>query len=277
MSVRPSIRCAAPATCSGAMYAGVPEMTPSSEPPAPASSRPSPKSTRTGPRSGVRMMFAGLTSRWTMSRAWAWARASATAAAIRAASGQAGRLIPQPPAEVGAVEEIRDDVDLPPVQADVMDRHDAGVAQLREPAGLLEESLRLGLRHLGAAAEDLDGHGPVELRVVAEVHRAEAAGPQGVPHLVAAEGGRRGRGVPLRRRLGRRTRRQVRGQIRLAPRLRFADGRAWKRGIRLHGDIARGLVWVGLTRWVQCRFLLASQGGSLRRSRELRAERLGGT
>ena len=186
-------------------------------------------------------------------------------------------VIPQPPAEVGAVEEIRDDVDLSPVQADVMDRHDAGVAQLGEPAGLLEEPLRLGLRHLGAASEDLDGHGPVELRVVAEVHRAEAAGPQGVPHLVAAEGGGRGRGVPLRRRLGRRTRRQVRGQIRLAPRLQWADGRAGKRGIRLHGDIARGLVWVGLARWVQCRFLLASRGASLRRSRELRAERSGGT
>ena len=136
-----------------------------------------------------------------------------------------GRLRPgravvlQPSAEVGAFEEIRDDVNLPPVQADVVDRHDAGVAQLREPAGLLEESLRLGLRHLGAAAEDLDGHGPVELRVVAEVNRAEAAGSQGVPHLVAAEGGGRGRGVPLRRRLGRRTRREVRGLIRRAPRL----------------------------------------------------------
>ena len=193
MSVRPSIRCAAPATCSGAMYAGVPETTPSSEPPAPASSRPSPKSTRTGPRSGVRMMFAGLTSRWTMSRAWAWARASATAAAIRAASGQAGRLSLSHSAEVGAVEEIRDDVDLPLVQADVVDRHDAGVAQPGEPAGLLEESLGLGVRHVGAAAEDLDGHGPVELRVVAEVHRAEAAGSQGAPHLVAAEGGGSGR------------------------------------------------------------------------------------
>ena len=130
-------------------------------------------------------------------------------------------IILQPPAEVGAVEEIRDDVDLPPVQADVMDRHDAGVAQLGEPAGLLEESLGLGLRHLGAAAEHLDGHGPVELRVVAEVHRAEAAGAQGVPHLVAAEGGRRGRGVPLGRRLGRWIRRQVHGQIRLAPRPRL--------------------------------------------------------
>jgi hypothetical protein len=120
-----------------------------------------------------------------------------------------------------------------------MDRHDAGVAQPCEPAGLLEESLRLGLRRLGAAAEDLDGHGPVELRVVAEVHRAVAAGPQGAPHLVAAEGGR---GVPLRRRVGRRTWRYVRGQIQLAPRLQWADGRAGKRGIRLHGDIARGLV-----------------------------------
>ena len=265
MSVRPSIRCAVPATCSGAMYAGVPEMTPSSEPPAPASSRPSPKSTRTGPRSGVRMMFAGLTSRWTMSRAWAWARASATAAAIRAASVPGRAVVLQPPAEVGAVEEIRDDVNLPPVQADVVDRHDAGVAQLGEPAGLLEESLGLGVRHVGAAAEDLDGHGPVELRVVAEVHRAEAAGSQGVPHLVAAEGGGRGRGVPLRRRPGRRTRREVHGLIRLAPRLQWADGRAWKRGIRLHGDIARGLVWVGLTRRVQCRFLLAPRHTSRRR------------
>ena len=73
-----------------AMYAGVPEMTPSSEPPALASSRPRPKSTRTGPRSGEDDV-PGLTSRWTISRAWAWARASATAAAIRAASGQAGR------------------------------------------------------------------------------------------------------------------------------------------------------------------------------------------
>ena len=105
-------------------------------------------------------------------------------------------VIPQPPAEVGAVEEFRDDVDLSPVQADVVDRHDAGVAQPCEPAGLLEEPLRLGLRHLGAAAEDLDGDGPIELRVVTKVHRAEAAGPQDVPHLVAAEGGRKGRSVP---------------------------------------------------------------------------------
>ena len=53
-----------------------------------------------------------------------------------------------------------------------MDRHDAGVAQLGESARLLEEPLRLAWPRPGAASEDLDGHGPVELRVVAEVHRA---------------------------------------------------------------------------------------------------------
>ena len=45
----------------------------------------------------------------------------------------------------------------------------------------------------GPRVEDLDGHGPVELRVVAEVHRAEAAGPQG-----AAPGSGRTPTVPSR-------------------------------------------------------------------------------
>ena len=170
-------------------------------------------------------------------------------------------VIPQPPAEVGAIEEVRDDVDLSPVQADVVDRHDAGVAQPCEPAGLLEEPLRLGLRHLGAAAEDLDGHGPVELRVVAQVHRAEAAGPQDVPHLVAAEGGRRGRGVPPRRRLGRRIAASCPWSDPIRSPARDCRRPGWEGGIRLHGDIARGLVWVGLTRRVQDRILLACQGG----------------
>ena len=58
-------------------------------------------------------------------------------------SRDAGRLVPawgvvlQPSAEVESGEIIGDDVHLPLVQADVMDRHDAGVAQTGEPAGLL--------------------------------------------------------------------------------------------------------------------------------------------
>ena len=195
-------------------------MTPSSGAPAPASSRPSPKSTRTGPRSGVMMMFAGLTSRWTMSRAWAWARASATAAAIRAASCPRRALVLEPSAQVGAFEEIRDDVDLPPVQADVVDRHDAGMAQLREPAGFLEKSLCRGLAHtVGAAAEDLDGHGPIELRVLAEVNRSETPVSQRVPHAIAAEGRGWRRCVSLRRRRARWTKRNVQGLTRPDPRL----------------------------------------------------------
>jgi hypothetical protein len=94
-----------------------------------------------------------------------------------------------------------------------MDRYDPGVAQPCEPAGLLEKSLRFTSRHLGAAAKHLDGHGPVELRVVAEVHGAEAASSQGAPNLVSAEGGRRNWGIPIRRRLGRPTRRRDLGQI----------------------------------------------------------------
>ena len=42
-------------------------------------------------------------------------------------------ILPQPPAEVGAIEELRDDVDLPPLHADVMDGDDVTVAA--EPRG----------------------------------------------------------------------------------------------------------------------------------------------
>ena len=47
------------------------------------------------------------------------------------------------------------------MHAHVVDRHDAGVAQPCEPAGLIKESLGPGVRHLPAGPEDLDGHGPV--------------------------------------------------------------------------------------------------------------------
>ena len=55
-------------------------------------------------------------------------------------------VLPQPLAEVGAVEVIGDDVHLPLVHADVVDRHDAGVAQLGEPARLLQGLFLRGRR-----------------------------------------------------------------------------------------------------------------------------------
>ena len=112
----------------------------------------------------------------------------------------AGRLSPargvmfQPMREIRACKVVRNDVDLPVVQADVVDRHDARVAELREPAGLLEEPISRGGRHMGAAAMHLDGHWSVELLVVAEVDRAETAGSQCVLHPVTAEGDRNGWG-----------------------------------------------------------------------------------
>src|SRR5262249_42123868 len=96
-------------------------------------------------------------------------------------------------------------------------------------------------------------------RVVAQVHRAEAAGPQRAPHPVAPE---RRRGGPIRRRRGRLARLAGRGLIRLTPRPWHADGRACRRGIRVHGGIARRLSREGFVRWVQCQRLLAPRGAS---------------
>src|SRR5215472_7156695 len=206
------MRWAVPAACSGDMYCGVPATTPFSAPPACVSPRARPKSTSTGARSAVRRMLDGLTSRWMMSRAWAWASASATAAAIRAASGQA--VLAQPATGVGAVEVVGDDVDPPLVHAHVVDRHDAGVAQLGEPPRLLQGRFALHLRRAGLGAQHLDGHGPIELGIVAEVDGAEASRPQAAPHLVTAEGRGWGRDTPRpRARAGLRTCPEPRKQL----------------------------------------------------------------
>src|SRR5262245_16249542 len=84
------------------------------------------------------------------------------------------------------------------------------------PKGLFAPRLRLA----SSATQDFDGHGPVELGVVAEVHGPEAAHPQGAPHLVTAEGRGRGRGGVGRRRPGpggpaRRCRRRLRRYVRV--------------------------------------------------------------
>ena len=57
--------------------------------------------------------------------------------------------------------------------------------------------------------------------------------------------------------------------MRLAHRLLEADGRAWKRGIRLHGDIARGLARERITHRVQCSLFLPSGSVESRRSPEV--------
>ena len=133
--------------------------------------------------------------------------------------------------EAVAVEKIRDDKNLPAVQADVMNRNDPGVTQLGEPARLLKEPLPLVRRHIGAASEHLDSDGPIELRVMAQIDNAITADAQSAPHLVAAESGAGGRGDPVRDRPGRRLQLELAGQMRLARRVCSGELPACKRRI----------------------------------------------
>ena len=134
MSVRPSMRCAVPATCSGDMYAGVPEMTPSSDAARPRLVEAEPEVHEDGAavrrEDDVRRLDVAVDDEPGVGVGQGVGHGGRDPGRLR--PGRA--VVPQPPAEVGAVEEIRDDVDLPLVQADVVDRHDAGVAQLGEPA-----------------------------------------------------------------------------------------------------------------------------------------------
>ena len=99
--------------------------------------------------------------------------------------------VQQQSTKIRSIHVVRDDIHPPRVDADIVDRDDAGMAQLGEPARFLQRRVGISQRRCGSGAKHLDGHGPIELRVVAEVHFAEPAGPQRTPHLIASEGRRR--------------------------------------------------------------------------------------
>src|SRR5262249_54852383 len=101
--------------------------------------------------------------------------------------------------QVGAVEVVGDDVDLPLVHAHVVDRHNAGMTQLGKSPRLLQRRFALVLRRASFSAQHFDGHGTIELSIVAEVYGAEATRSQGIPHLITAEGRRWGQDTRLRR------------------------------------------------------------------------------
>ena len=82
-------------------------------------------------------MLAGLMSRWTSPRVWAWCRASATAATSSADSRNDGRPVSILAARSLPVDELRDDVAEAVVgPAHVVDRDDVRVVELGEDAGL---------------------------------------------------------------------------------------------------------------------------------------------
>ena len=184
MSVRPSMRCARPSTCSGDMNAGVPKRSPSSEP-APASVMASPKSTSTGPRSLVRMTLAGLTSRWTTARSCAWPSASATLAT------SLGHFAPM------RVSAFSTSVEGAPSSRSETMKHSPSSTPtsktVRMPGWLSLARLRASRRNRSASCglhlceRDLDGDFALQLRVVAGVDSAEASFAADATHLVAAE------------------------------------------------------------------------------------------
>ena len=184
MSVRPSMRCALPSTCSGDMNDGVPLRMPISDDCAwPVMA--SPKSTSTGPRSRVRMMFAGLDV----------AMDDRALVGVGQGLGHAGdnlRRFPpghrptlHPLVQRLAIEQVRDDEAPSVLDADVEDRQDAAMTEPGEVARLAHEDVQVGGLHRGKGY--LDGHLPLQVRVVARVNGAESPGPADAAHLVAPE------------------------------------------------------------------------------------------
>ena len=219
MSVRPSMRWAVPAACSGDMYHGVPETMPFSPPPAWASSRARPKSTSTGAAVGgeddVRRLDVAVDDEPGVGVGQGVGHGGRDPGRLR--PGRA--VVPQPPAEVGAVEVIGDDVHLPLLHADVVDRHDAGVAQLGEPSAPPAGTVRLRPAARGrSGVQHLDGHGPVELACRGRGTRRRSRPP---PGRAAPGSGRSGGLGPRCRRGGRgagggvsaAVRREVRGPL----------------------------------------------------------------
>ena len=135
-------------------------------------------------------------------------------------------VVPHPVTQVGTLDEVGDEVDLPLVHAHVMHRDDSRMPEPSEPARFLEEPIRLRLQPTGAGMQHLDGDGPIELAVVAEVYDAEAAGTKRAPHLVTTEG------LGGRRRIGRR-----RGQSHRVDR-RFRHELVGRTGRRRAGRLA---------------------------------------
>src|ERR1043166_4143630 len=175
MSLRPSVP--SPAACSGLMKFLVPMIfpgsitEPGSRPPCAmpksvTSARPAPASSR---------MLSGLTSRCTMPRPCAYARAQATSRSTRAASA-GGRGPPADTlAERLALHVAHDEEDEAARLADAMDRDDVRVRESRRHARLAQEPLARRRVAREECRQDLDGDVAIQLHVAREVDHAHAA------------------------------------------------------------------------------------------------------
>src|SRR4029079_13672849 len=159
--------------------------------------------TFTRPSRLMRMLL-GLTSRWTMPRAWAASRARAASDAIRAAwrggSAPERSVCGEPGAvargqcagaaddrgEVLALDQLHDDERAGGVLAVVVDRDDVGVVQRRGALGLLAEA-RAELRVAAVLGpQELGGDVTIELVVVGPIDRRHAALAEQLDEPIAA-------------------------------------------------------------------------------------------
>ena len=188
MSARASMS-AAPSTCSGAMYAGVPTMPPIvfATPTAPAAAWAMPKSVTTMRPSLPTRTLSGLRSRWTTLAAWAAAHARADLdddLRRPRASGSRPRRADEARERL-AVDELHREELLPLVLADVERAGHVAVRDAARELRLLPEAREDPGRVDQLAAEHLERDDLVELRVARPVHRTHPARAEEAQDLVA--------------------------------------------------------------------------------------------
>ena len=110
---------------------------------------------------------------------------------------KSGAVRPEPFFERLALEQLHDEIRRPGLFANVVQRADVRMGELRDRAGLTIEAfaeLRIGRERL---RKDFDRDRAIEPRVAGFVHLAHAAGPKGGHNLVRAEAGAGGEGQLL--------------------------------------------------------------------------------
>ena len=152
-----------------------------------AAIRATPKSVIRARSAASRMMFPGLTSRWTMPRAWATARPLATSAAIRTAVlGAIGAAVANARREVVPVHELHDEERLAAVGAGAEIADDRRMVQDGGRVSLAPEPQREVRIGDDLGAQQLHGHRPPELRVPRPEDGGHAAPPDQLVEAVAA-------------------------------------------------------------------------------------------
>ena len=160
---------------------------PGTAPSASAASRAIPKSVTIARPSRASRMLPGFTSRWTIPRTWATPSARATSRPIRAASVAAQAPAPaQTSGEVLALDQLHDQERLAVVRAGLQAGDDVGVAQHGRGQRLPPEAHRDVAVLDRLAPQELDRHGPVELRVQRAMDGGHAAEADDLAEAVAA-------------------------------------------------------------------------------------------